>query len=244
MRALRSALFYVGYVIVTVIWATLSLAFAWPLSHKGRFDFIVGRWTRMALWWLRVTCGVRVRARGLERIPRPPCIFLVKHQSAWETLWMQTVASPQATLVKRELLRIPFWGWAFGLARPIAIDRGNRREALRQFMAQGKDRLQRGMFVTLFPEGTRVAEGAVGKFHKSGAALAASTGAPVVVVAHNAGRFWPRGFLKRPGTISAEFSEPLRTQGKSPAEINKLCETWLREAMQRLDRSTDREKER
>lgn len=236
MLTLRSLLFYVGYVGVTVVWATLSVVVAWTMPLPMRYDFIIGRWTRMALWWLRVTCGIRTEVVGRERIPAEPCIFFVKHQSTWETLWVQTLASPQSTLIKRELLRIPFWGWAYSLVRPIAIDRGNPRSALRQFIDQGRDRLRHGMSISLFPEGTRLAPGAEGKFHRGGAALAAATGAPVLVIAHNAGLRWPRAFLKRPGTIRVEISKPFDTKHRKSSEINTLCESWLREAMQRLER--------
>ena len=235
MLALRSLLFYFGYASVTVVWATLSVAVAWAMPLRHRYAFIIGCWTRIALWWLRVTCGIRVVVRGRERIPDEPCIFLVKHQSTWETLWMQTLASPQATLIKRELLCIPFWGWAFSLVRPIAIDRGSPRTALRQFIEQGKDRLRRGMYITLFPEGTRLPPGVVGKFYRGGAALAAATAKPIVVVAHNAGQRWPRGFKKSPGTITVEISEPFSTEGIKSNEINTLCESWLNIAMARLE---------
>ena len=233
--ALRSLLFYVGYVCITVPWAVLSLAVAWALPLRHRFDLIIGRWTRMALWWLKVACDIRVHATGLERIPQQPCILLVKHQSAWETLWTQTLVAPQATLVKRELLYIPFWGWAFALTKPIAIDRASPHAALRRFVDEGRERLDQGMYVTLFPEGTRLPPGAHGKFQRGGAALAVASGRPVVVIAHNAGSHWPRGLLKRPGVISVEVSPPFATEGKKSSEINALCESWLRDAMRRLE---------
>ena len=236
MLALRSLLFYVGYVSVTVVWATLSVAVAWLMPLAMRYDFIIGCWTRMALCWLRLTCGIRAEVSGLDHIPAEPCILFVKHQSTWETLWVQTLASPQSTLIKRELLRIPFWGWAFSLVRPIAIDRSNPRLALRQFIDQGRDRLRRGMTVSLFPEGTRLVPGKVGRFHRGGAALAAATGVPVLVIAHNAGSHWPRGFLKKPGVIRVEISRPFATRDRKSSEINEMCEAWLREAMTRLER--------
>ena len=181
---IRSALFYLGYVSVTVFWATLSVLIGWAMPLRQRYDFIIGVWTRIVLWWLKATCGIRVRVAGLDRIPEEPCIFLVRHESTWETLWVPTLASPQAPLVKRELLRIPFWGWAFAMVRPIAIDRAKPATALRQFIARGKDRLNRGMHIALFPEGTRLPSGQRGKFYRGGAALAAATGTKVVVIAH------------------------------------------------------------
>ena len=232
---LRSLAFYVGYVTGTLAWATLCVLIAWAMPLRRRYDLVIGRWTRMMLWWLRITCRITPEVTGLERIPTQPCIFLVKHQSTWETMWVQTLASPQATLVKRELLRIPLWGWAFWLVRPIAIDRGSPRTALKQFIEQGRDRLRRGMHVTLFPEGTRLPPGTVGRFYRGGAALAAATGAPVVVIAHDAGRLWPaHSFVKRPGTIAVEISEPFDTKGKKSSEINRACEAWLADAMTRL----------
>ena len=203
---------------------------------RQRYDFIIGGWTRIVLWWLKATCGIRVRAAGLDRIPEEPCIFLVRHESTWETLWVPTLASPQAPLVKRELLRIPFWGWAFAMVQPIAIDRAKPATALRQFIARGKDRLDRGMHIALFPEGTRLPSGQRGKFYRGGAALAAATGAKVVVIAHNAGRVWPaRRFLKHPGEIVVQISEPIPPQGRKSSEINQLCEDWLHRNMDRLD---------
>ena len=236
VSTLRALAFYVGYAGITVFWATLSLLVVWPLPLAYRFRVVVGCWTRLALWWLKVTCGVRVRVRGLENLPGKPCILLVKHQSTWETLWVQTLVSPQTTLIKRELLRIPFWGWAYALTRPIAIDRASPGTALRQFIAIGKDRLRRGMTVTLFPEGTRLPPGAARKFHRGGAALAAATNTPVVVVAHNAGTFWPaRQFAKRSGVVAVEISPPFCPLGKTSGEINALCEKWLGEAMARIE---------
>ena len=233
---LRSFVFYLGYGVWSAFWSSLSVLVGWTLPLKRRYEFIIGGWTRPALFWLAATCGIRWRVSGREHIPTDPCIFLVKHQSNWETLWTQTLVAPQTTLIKRELLRIPLWGWAFALVKPIAIDRSNPRTALRQLIAQGKDRLARGMYVTLFPEGTRLAPGTPGKFYRGGAALAAATGLPVVVIAHNAGHFWPaRQFIKHPGTIRVEISEPFTTDGKTSKEINSLCEEWLSQAMARLE---------
>ena len=235
LRVLRSAAFYIGYIVFTLVWATLSVALAWAMPLAQRYDFIIGVWTRVALWWLKTTCGIRVRVRGLERIPAQPCIFMVRHESTWETLWVQTLASPQAPVVKRELLRIPFWGWAFAMVRPIPIDRGRPQAAFRQFIERGKDRLHHGMYVPLFPEGTRLATGHVGKFYRGGATLAAVTGAPVVVIAHDAGKCWPaRRFLKYPGEITVRISEPFPSNGKKSNEINSLCEDWLRREMASL----------
>ena len=234
--ALRSTAFYLGYAVWSVFWSTLSVLVGWLLPLVPRYHFIIRGWSQPALWWLRATCGIRVHVSGRQNIPDEPCIFLVKHQSTWETLWMQSLAAPQAPLIKRELLRIPLWGWAFGMLKPIAIDRSNPRTALRQLIEQGRDRLARGMYVTLFPEGTRLAPGETGRFHRGGAALASATDVPVIVIAHNAGDRWPaRRFLKFPGTIRVEISAPFRPDGKKSSEINMLCEDWLSHTMTELE---------
>ncbi|MCH2336191.1 MAG: 1-acyl-sn-glycerol-3-phosphate acyltransferase [Pseudomonadales bacterium] len=165
-----------------------------------------------------------------------PCVLLVKHQSTWEALFVQTLVHPQTTLIKKELLWIPFFGWAFALLRPIAIDRGRRHGALRQLIDQGCARLEEGTWVTLFPEGTRLATGQSAPMQRGGAALASASGTPVIVVAHNAGHCWPpHSFKKRAGTIQVRISSPISTKGKKSKEINLLAEDWLRQTMQELD---------
>ncbi len=234
----RAIAFYLGYVVVTVLWGSLSVVVAWVFPFRFRFYFVIGCWTRMVLFWLRVCCGIRVEVNGRENIPHEPCIVFVKHESTWETLFIQTLFAPQATLVKRELLHIPFFGWAFRLLRPIAIDRDDPRGALRTLIKEGKARLEQGIWVALFPEGTRVPPGEVRAFQIGGAALAESSGRPVLVVAHNAGNFWPAHQLgKQPGTIIVEVCTPIDAKGRRRKEINALAEDVMSSAMQRLGRT-------
>ena len=236
MLALRAALFYTAYAASTVVWASLAMLVCWMMPLPMRHWFVVGLWTRFVLWWLRVTCGIRVDAQGIENIPATPCIFFVKHQSTWETLWVQTLRSPQVTLVKRELLRIPFWGWAYSLLRSIAIDRDNPRQALRQLVDGGTDRLADGADVTLFPEGTRIPPGQTGRFHRGVAALAIKSGAPIVLIAHNAGHRWPpRKFIKQPGTIAVRIADPISTEGRKANEIMEICADRMKAMMAGLE---------
>ena len=234
----RAALFYIGYVAITVVWGSIAVAVGWLLPAKPRFDFVIGIWTRMALAWLAWCCGIRAEVKGRENLPQEPCVLLVKHQSTWDTLFVQTLASPQTTLIKRELLWIPFFGWAFAVTRPIAIDRSAPRQAFRKLLEQGAQRLAQGMTVTLFPEGTRVPWGARRPFQPGGAALAARTGRPIVVVAHDGGRYWPaHSFKKRAGTVQVRISEPIPSEGKNHMEINELSENWLNRQMQEMERN-------
>lgn len=232
---LRGVLFYLGYVPFTVFWGGLAVCIAWALPYRARFHFVIGAWTRAMLSWLRVTCGIRYRIEGAENIPERPCIVFSKHESTWETMLVQRLFSPQATLIKRELLWIPFFGWAFRLLRPVAIDRSDARGALRTLIREGTARLDQGTWVVLFPEGTRVKPGTLGPFQVGGAALAEATGAPVLVVAHDSGRFWPAHALaKTPGTITVRISPPIETRGKNRKQINALARDWMAKSMTEL----------
>ncbi len=231
---LRSSLFYGGYIVFTIFWGTLSLLVGGLLPYRTRFNFIVVRWTGVVLWWLRMTCGIKPSVEG--NVPKEPCVVLVKHASTWETLFVQQLFHPQATLIKRELLNIPFFGWAFRLLRPIAIDRNDPRGSLRNLIKQGSRRLTEGVWVVLFPEGTRAPVGEQRAFQAGGAALARAAKCPVLVVAHNAGLFWPaHAFNKHPGTIRLRLSPLIATEGLSSKQINALAEAWLAEAMPQLE---------
>ena len=235
--SVRALFFYFGYVVVTILWGSLSVLVAWTFPYRFRFLFVIGCWTRMVLIWLRWCCGVRVRVEGRENIPNEACIVFVKHESTWETLFVQTLFAPQATIVKKELLHIPFFGWAFRLLRPIAIDRADTRSALRTLIREGIARLEQNIWVVLFPEGTRVPLGESRDFQIGGAALAESSGKSVLVVVHNAGDCWPAHNLgKRPGTITVRVCPPIATDGKRRKEINLLAHATMASAMVGLER--------
>lgn len=238
--ALRSLLFYLGYIVATIVWGSLAVLCAWALPYRARFTFVIGTWTRMVLFWLRVTCGIRHEITGRENLPDDPCIVFVKHESTWETLFMQSLVAPQATVIKRELLWIPFFGWAFTLLRPIAINRRETRNALQTLINVGTERLDAGVWIVLFPEGTRTDVGEVTKFQIGGAALAAASGRPLVVVAHNAGNYWPaHAFIKHPGTISVHIAPPIDTRGKNRREINELARAAMMEQRRAADGGKD-----
>ena len=234
--SLRSFLFYCGYIPLTVVWGTLSVLIGWALPFEQRFRFIIGHWTKFSLWWLRVTCKINCVVDGEQHLRHGPGVLLVTHQSTWEALFIQTVVSPQTTLIKKELLWIPFFGWAFALLRPIAIDRTRRLGALRQLIDQGSRRLDDGIWVTLFPEGTRLDSGNRAPMQRGGAALASASGKPVFVVAHNAGRCWPaHSFKKHRGTIQVRISTPISSVDRKASEINSLAEEWLDRTMKEID---------
>ena len=233
MIRLRSTIFNLGMWIMVIPFALLTLLLI-PMSAPRRSHIIAG-WARFIVRWLALTCELKYRVIGQENIPDHPCVILAKHQSAWETIAFQDIFPPQIWVLKRSLLLLPFFGWALWALKSIAIDRSAGREALKQLVRQGKDRLALGLSVVIFPEGTRITPGQKGKYHIGGAWLATHTGATVVPVAHNAGEYWRKNsLLKRPGTITVSIGKPINHSGMKADELNKLVEHWIESEMARL----------
>jgi 1-acyl-sn-glycerol-3-phosphate acyltransferase len=230
---LRSILFELLRAAITVVFALISLL-TFPFAPLTRYR-IITLWTRIVLWLGRIVCGVRYRVLGAEHLPRNPCIVLSKHQSAWETLAFQILFPPQVWVLKRELLKVPFFGWGLAMMSPIAIDRGSATRALKQMLEQGRQRLAAGWWIVVFPEGTRIAPGHRGRYHVGGAWLACQTGATVVPIAHNAGTLWRKNALvKYPGTITVSIGPPIPTQGEKAETLNKKVEDWIESEVARL----------
>lgn len=230
---LRSALFLLLQIIITPPYALITLA-CFPLSAQNRYR-VTSSWTLLMLHLLRVICGIRYRILGAENIPNTPSIVLSKHQSAWETLAFQKIFPPQVWVLKKELLRIPFFGWGLAMTNPIAIDRSSGKAALEQVVEQGRERLRQGFWVVIFPEGTRMKPGQKGKYKIGGAWLATHTNVPVVPVAHNAGEFWGKNsFIKRPGTITVSIGPPINPTGMDAGELNAQVEAWIEAEMKHI----------
>lgn len=233
MIVFRSTLFLLLQSLLTVIFAVFALL-VFPLPLFMRYRVITG-WNRTVVWLARWVCGIRYRIVGLENLPGVPAIVMAKHQSAWETIALPILLPPMAIVLKRELLRIPFFGWGMAMLSPIAIDRGDGRAALRQIADQGRQRLADGLGVLIFPEGTRIAPGKVGKYGIGGAWLATHVTSLVVPVAHNAGELWPKSaFLKRPGLITVSIGPAIDPAGLKPDMLNQRVQDWIETEMLRL----------
>jgi 1-acyl-sn-glycerol-3-phosphate acyltransferase len=234
MVFLRSLIFMLVQIVWVSFYAILVIS-SFPFNVHARYRFASGLAYSM-MWLLRVICGIRMEVRGRENVPSEPCIVLCKHQSAWETFALQTVFPPQVWVIKRELLWLPFFGWGLAMTNPIAINRSEGKQAVKQLLREGKDRLDHGFCVVIFPEGTRMAYGERGKYKIGGALLGVSSGAPVVPVAHNAGKHWGRkAFLKHPGTIVMSIGKPIDPNGLKADEINRRAEDWIEAEMTKLD---------
>lgn len=233
MILLRSSLFWFLVTLLTIPFG-VALVLLTLLPLRARF-FVVGLWRHGFMGLARWVLGVKMVIKGRENIPPQPVLVLAKHQSAWETVALQEIFVPTVFVLKQELLRIPFFGWGLAALRMIAIDRSAGKEALRQMLEQGKDRLAKGIWVVVFPEGTRVPPGQQVRYKPGAAYLATKTGTPVLPVAHNAGEVWPKkALLIRPGTITVSIGPAIETQGLKDAQVNGAVEAWIEGEMRVL----------
>ncbi|MEI7950674.1 MAG: lysophospholipid acyltransferase family protein [Gammaproteobacteria bacterium] len=227
MLILRSVLFYIVYAVTLIVHASLCVLLGWLLPLKTRFPLFV-QWNRFVVWWVGICCGVRYEIHGREKVPAHPFIVLSNHQSPWETVFLYYQFQPLCAVLKRELLRIPFFGWALALLAPIAIDRSKRRNARDSMLQQGQQRVTAGISILVFPEGTRGDPGQDRKYFTGGAEMAIATGARIVPVAHNAGHYWPaHKLVKTPGTIQVFIGEPIETAGRDPRELMEQVKQWI-----------------
>jgi 1-acyl-sn-glycerol-3-phosphate acyltransferase len=235
MSAVRSFVFALFQVVVTPIYAILVLLAFW-VPPLPRFRFIAG-WCWLNLLGARWICGIRHEVIGAENIPprTSPHIVMSKHSSTWETLAINFLFPPLAFVAKKELLSIPFFGWAFKLASPIVIDRKAGKNAMVQIAEQGRVRLQQGFWIVVYPEGTRIRSGKRSHYKTGGARLAIALGVPIVPVAHNAGYLWPKGILgKRSGTITVSIGKPMRPEGNDMQRLTNEVEQWIEDEVARL----------
>ncbi len=233
MIFIRSLILFLCQLVITPLFALIAIL-SFPFHPIRRYRLISG-WALSMMWLLRVVCGIRMEVKGAENIPAEPRILLCKHQSAWETIALQKVFPPQVWVLKRELLWLPFFGWGLAMTSPIAIKRSDGKGAMKQLLAQGKHRIEQGFCVVIFPEGTRIPYGQKGKYKVGGALLSHSTGVPIVPIAHNAGKVWPRNsFLKHPGVITMSIGPEINPAGLKADEINQRAEQWIEAEVARL----------
>lgn len=234
MLLVRALIFYSILGCLAFFYGLLSLVLSvTPYSFRSR---VLITNNKILLWVLKVVCGVRYEVRGLENLPRDtPVVIMAKHQSTWESFFLQSYFHPISIILKRELLRIPFFGWGLAQLRPIAIDRSNPRDALKKVKQLGSQRLAQGNHVLVFPEGTRTPVGQVGNYARSGADIALSSQAPLIPIAHNAGVYWPMHSLKKqPGTIIVSIGPAIDTQGKTSKVLITEVKDWIESEVDRL----------
>jgi 1-acyl-sn-glycerol-3-phosphate acyltransferase len=238
MSAVRSILFAVFQFVLTPVYAVLVLLLFW-LPPLGRYRFIMG-WCALMLLGARWICGIRMRVIGRENIRQTPQVVMCKHSSTWETLAINFILPPLAFVAKKELLSIPFFGWAFALASPITIDRRAGRDAMQQMVEQGRARFGQGFWIVVYPEGTRIRVGDHAKYKTGGARLASALGVPILPIAHNAGYLWPRGTMgKRSGTVTVSIGPAIDPSSGDVGEVTAAVERWVEAEVARLGAPSD-----
>jgi 1-acyl-sn-glycerol-3-phosphate acyltransferase len=239
MSLIRSIL-HMAWILLTVIpWGLTLVAISLWVRRTPLWWFAVN-WFRLVIWGSRVILGIQVRVSGLDNLPvgaTSPAILLSKHQSTLETLLLPTLMPhPLAFVFKRELLRIPFFGWSMARLDMIHINRESRAAAMKHVIAQGKARLAQGTWIIMFPEGTRIARGEKGTYQTAGTRLAVETGAPVFPIAVSSGKCWPRkGFIKYPGVVDVSIGPAIPSVGREPKELMREVEAWIEAEMHRID---------
>ncbi len=233
MLLLRSLVFQF-YFFASVAIASMSIFFMWPFPFKVR-SAIARNWGKSMLWVGRIVCGLDYVIEGRENIPAEPSVIMIKHTTVFETYTQLAVFPPQTWVVKRELRWIPLFGWGLAAMRPIAIDRSAGHTAVTQVIEQGRKLLADGIWITIFPEGTRVSAGQTKKYGVSGAALAKEVQCAIVPVAHNAGDLWPRrGLKKKPGLIRFCIGPPVEPSDRRPKETNLIVQDWIETKMKEI----------
>lgn len=238
--AVRSALFLLWMTVTVVPYAIVVLIVSTFMRGTRLYWFTMG-WLAIAIAGARVICGVRHRMIGLDHLAQADragaVIVLPKHQSTWETFaFPGLMPHPLSYVFKRELLFIPFFGWAMGRLDMIHIDRSRRAQAWAKVAEQGKRFMDNGNWVIMFPEGTRASRGDKGTYKSGGTRLAVTTGASVLPVAVTSARCWPRkSFLLRPGVIDVSIGPLIPSAGRDPDDLMRQVEAWIEAEMRRLD---------
>ena len=239
MSLIRSVLHLLFMGVTVVPWAVAVLLAA-PFLNSTRIYWMCAGWLRVAVWGGRWILGIRNQVTGYENLPigqKAAAVLLVKHQSTWETFCMPTLMPhPLAYVFKKELLYVPFFGWAMAKMDMIHIDRSKRAQAFGRVVEQGRRLLAQGTWVIMFPEGTRIPRGQQGTYKSGGTRLAVETGAPVIPVAVTSAKCWPRkALIKNPGVVEFSIGKPIPSVGRDADDLMREVEAWIEAEMRRLD---------
>ncbi len=237
MLALLRSIVYLVWQIVTVIPVATAVVLASIFVRGDRLYWMCVFWLRLVVWGARTICGIRTRVIGFENVPDSPVILCPKHQSAWETLAFPTLMPhPLSYVFKRELLWVPFFGWAIGRLDMVHIDRSKRNPAWAKVAEQGGRFMAQGNWIIMFPEGTRIPRGQQGIYKSGASRLAVATGTPIMPIAVASARCWPKNsFIKYPGVIDVSIGAPLPAIGREADELMREVETWIEAEMRRID---------
>lgn len=236
IQIIRSLIYNMTYASSVVIFGTFICSAAFIDVRASRWFFI--KWSNFNLWSLNLICGLKYRLEGTENIPDKPVVIMPKHQSTWETMALPSFFPKHVWVVKKELMKIPFFGWGLKALRSIAIDRTAGIKSLKMIAKQGKQRLSENLSIIIFPEGTRTKPGDQPNYNVGGAFLAKKNKVEVLPIAHNAGDFWAKSsFLKKPGTIIMRIGKPIDPESHSAEEIKNCAQNWIESTMHEISDS-------
>ena len=228
MLLLRSLLYFVGSIISLVLISFVGLFLIFT-GYPTRQKFL-SKWAIFCIWWLKVTLNITTEVIGRENVLKEPCIIISNHQSTWETLAFQTIFPAHTWVLKRELLWLPVFGWSLALLNTIIISRGEKLNAIKKVIRQGTDRLNRGISIVIYPEGTRQPYNQLGVYQNGGSAIAKKTGCSIVPVYHNAGKLWAKGaFIKKSGAITLVIGKAISPSNLKPSELTEQIRQWTLE---------------
>jgi 1-acyl-sn-glycerol-3-phosphate acyltransferase len=228
MLLLRSLLYFVGSIISLILITLCGLFFVFS-SYPTRQKFL-SQWAIFCIWWLKVTLNITTKVIGQENVKQSPCVIISNHQSTWETLAFQSIFPAHTWVLKQELLWLPIFGWSLAMLKPIIINRGDKLKAIKKVIKQGADRLNKGISIVIFPEGTRQPYKHLGEYQNGGAAIAKKSGYEIVPVYHNAGNLWPKGsFIKKPGVITVIIGEVISDSNLTSSEVTEKIRNWTLE---------------
>lgn len=230
----RSFLFFLIFSVLTITLSILIILLI-PLNYKLRYKLSLF-WNHITLYLLKLICNLNYQVKGIENIPNFPVIIQAKHQSAWETIALPVILPMYLSwVIKYELIFVPIFGWAIYSFKPIAINRKSGIKSIDQIINQGTNNLQNGKSIIIFPEGTRVAPGIIGRYGSGGSILAKKSNTPILPIALNAGHFWKRrGFIKYPGTISVSIGKLIYPDDKNVSDIKNEVKDWIESEMTKI----------
>ena len=227
MKIIRSFIFNIVFYI-SLIWASLSIILLYPFISTKSLQLIASKWVNTVLLTLKSLCGVTWSITGKENIPDSPCIFVSNHQGQWESFYLQTLSIPSSSIIKKELLYIPFFGWALACLKPIHLRRSKKYLSMKKVIKDGSKKLKKGTSLIIFPEGTRNdPKNGLSSFSNSCGLLSVNNNIPIIPVCHNSGLFWKnKKFIKDSGIVKIIIGNPI--YANSPKEATNKAYKWIK----------------
>ena len=227
MKYLGNIIFNIIFFIIVVI-ASFIIIFLYPFISTISLQNIASVWVTAVLHLLKYLCGVSWEVKGIENIEESPCILVSNHQGQWESFYLQTLLIPSSSIIKKELLFIPIFGWALACLKPIHLRRSKKYKSMKKVIKDGAKKLKKGTSIIIFPEGTRTdPKDGIKKFSNSCGYLSVNNGAPIIPICHNSGLYWRnKKFFKHKGEVKVHIGKPI--YGNDPKMVTEAACDWIK----------------